>query len=203
MIENFPLALVLDVAMMVLLLITIIYAVRLTGYLKRFKNSRKELESVIANLSGHIEKAEKAVADLNEAVDISTYDLRDRIDRAAKMADELEMMTQTGDALANRLEELAVRNRKIIDGGEGDAADLMRQALKNEETYETRLEHVVKKVEKQEEVEVARPVFSIRDPEIERGETSFDEGFTLDDDDVLSEAERDLYNALRKKRGGN
>lgn len=205
MIENFSVGIVLDIMILVMLIATIIYAIRLTGYLKRFKNSRAELEGVIKELSVHVNKAEKAMADLSEAVDISDHDLKDRMNRANKMFDELEMVVQTGDALANRLESLAIRNRKIIEGGEGDAANLMRRTLENETPYETRLETIVKKVEYREEAEPARTVFSIRDPEIERGEPSGDDGFTMDDDDILSDAERDLYEALKnnkRTRGG-
>lgn len=201
MIENLSLGMMLDIVILVLLLATIIYAVRLTAYLKKFKDSRSDLEGVIKDLSVHVNKAEKAMADLNDAVDISSHDLKDRMNRANKMFDELEMVIQTGDALANRLESLAVRNRKIIEGGEGDVADLMRHNLQKLPSYETRLENIVKTVDAGEEPEsAARPVFSIRDPEIERGEPSLDAGFTMDDDDILSDAERDLYEALKNNK---
>jgi len=191
----------LDIMILVLLLATIIYAVRLTAYLKKFKDSRSDLEGVIKDLSVHVNKAEKAMADLNDAVDISSHDLKDRMNSANKMFDELEMVIQTGDALANRLESLAVRNRKIIEGGEGDVADLMRHNLQKLPSYETRLENIVKTVDAVEEPEgAARPVFSIRDPEIERGEPSLDAGFTMEDDDILSDAERDLYEALKNNK---
>tara|TARA_B100001750_G_C15511864_1_gene604233 strand:+ start:1650 stop:2273 length:624 start_codon:yes stop_codon:yes gene_type:complete len=201
MIENLSLGMMLDIVILVLLLATIIYAVRLTAYLKKFKDSRSDLEGVIKDLSVHVNKAEKAMADLNDAVDISSHDLKDRMNSANKMFDELEMVIQTGDALANRLESLAVRNRKIIEGGEGDVADLMRHNLQKLPSYETRLENIVKTVDAVEEPEgAARPVFSIRDPEIERGEPSLDAGFTMEDDDILSDAERDLYEALKNNK---
>ena len=201
MIENLSLGMMLDIMILVLLLATIIYAVRLTAYLKKFKDSRSDLEGVIKDLSVHVNKAEKAMADLNDAVDISSHDLKDRMNSANKMFDELEMVIQTGDALANRLESLAVRNRKIIEGGEGDVADLMRHNLQKLPSYETRLENIVKTVDAVEEPEgAARPVFSIRDPEIERGEPSLDAGFTMEDDDILSDAERDLYEALKNNK---
>ena len=201
MIENLSLGMMLDIVILVLLLATIIYAVRLTAYLKKFKDSRSDLEGVIKDLSVHVNKPEKAMADLNDAVDISSHDLKDRMNRANKMFDELEMVIQTGDALANRLETLAVRNRKIIEGGEGDVTDLMRHNLQKLPSYATRLENIVKTVDGGEEPEsAARPVFSIRDPEIERGEPSLDAGFTMDDDDILSDAERDLYEALKNNK---
>ena len=66
--ENLSLSLLLDGVIVVLLVATIIYALRLTKYLKKFKDSRADLEGIIKNLSDHIDKAEAAVHDLNEAV---------------------------------------------------------------------------------------------------------------------------------------
>lgn len=194
MMNGLPFGLMLDVMILVMLVVAIIYTVRLTGYLKRFKQSRTELEGTIKTLSKHINKADKALTDLNEAVEVSTYELKDRIDKAMKMADELDIVVQTGDALANRLEQLAVRNRKIIEGGEGDMADLMRKTL-----HEGEAEPEGKP--KRGNKAPSMPAFNIRDPEVERGDASEEDGFTLDDEDILSEAERDLYEKL-KSRGG-
>ena len=198
MIDSLPIGLILDIVIMVLLCATIAYVMRLTGYLKRFKESRSELENIIKNLSLHIDKADKAISGLNRAVDGTAEDLNNRMDRALKMFDELEMVVQTGDALANRLEDLAVRNRKIIDGGEGDAAELLRKTL-NKEVTNAKRSNLITKTDVSEDVR--RPVhssFAIRDPDMERGEPISEEGFTLEDDEFLSEAERDLYEVLKK-----
>ena len=42
-------------------------------------------------------------------------------------------------------------------------------------------------------------IFNIRDMDIERGDDSSDGFKPGDDDDILSDAERDLYNALKTK----
>jgi len=192
--ENISISFILDGVIVVLLIATIIYAARLSLYLKKFKDSRSELESVIKDLSVHIDKADKAVSILNRAVEETHTELETKMQTATSMFDDLDMVVKTGDSLANRLEELAVRNRRITQGGDSDLEDLVKKTKATD--YDERLETVIKKTK-------ASP-FSIRDPELEKGEMSDNGGFTLDDNEVLSEAERDLYEALQnkdKKRG--
>ena len=192
MAEYLTLSLFADILITILLIATIAYAVRLSGYLKKFKESRADLENIIKDLSTHITKAEKAVSGLNETVEMSGNDLQKRMDKANAMFDELDMVVQTGDRLANRLEELAIRNRRIIDGGDGDVDDLKRAA-----SYDDRVKKVVETIEREDEY-AHGSVFSIRDREAEEGGQA--DGFTLDDNEVLSEAERDLYNAMQAKQ---
>jgi exonuclease VII small subunit len=203
MIHNLTLSLMLDGLIVVLLIATIIYVARLSVYLKRFKDSRSELESIVKELSTHITKADKSISTLNETVEISSDDIQKQIDKAAAMADELDIIVQTGDALANRLEDLAVRNRRIMDGGDGDAEDLAKMTKKSISDYDQRLEKIVKKVKGRGDDVDSEPVssiFSIRDREIEDGNGDESHGFTLDDDEVLSDAERDLYKALQTRK---
>ena len=201
MTDNFVISFGLDIVIAILLIVAIIYAVRLTGYLKRFRDSRGELEQVIKQLSNQIQKADHATTGLNEAVDMSAHELTDRMDRARKMLDELELVIQSGDSLGKRLEDLAVRNRKIVEGGESDLADLIKQTqdrkhpASNEDLSETKKKKMVK-----EDTKPVMSAFSIRDPEMERGGGMSDEGFNLDDDEMLSEAERDLYKTLQTVR---
>ena len=120
------------------------------------------------------------------------------MNKANAMFDELDIVVQSGDSLANRLEELAIRNRRIMDGGDGDMADLAKMTKSDE--YDERLEKIVKTVQSQnDDNQPPQSPFSIRDPEMEKGEFN-ERGFTLDDNEVLSDAERDLYDALQKKK---
>jgi ABC-type transporter Mla subunit MlaD len=191
--EFVTLPILLDGIIALLLLATIAYVIRLTLYLKAFKDSRSELQTVVKTLSAHIDKADKAIHSLNQTVDDTAEDLKYRMDKANAMFDELDLVVQTGDALANRLEELAIRNRKIMDGGEGDLGDLLKQT--QNEDYDRRVKKVLNETEK------APSNFAIRDPEMEKGgKRQKIDGFTTDDDEVLSEAERDLYEALQKNK---
>jgi exonuclease VII small subunit len=201
MIHNLTLSLALDGLIVVLLIATIVYVARLSVYLKRFKDSRAELEGIVKELSDHITKADKSIKILNETVEISSDDIQRRMDKATAMLDELDMVVQTGDALANRLEDLAIRNRRIMNGGDGDAEDLEKVTKKTITDYDERLEKIVKKVKGSDDENHSVPsLFSIRDREIENGQSVANDGFTLDDDEVLSDAERDLYNAMQGRK---
>lgn len=202
MIESISLSLILDGIILVLLMATIIYAARLSLYLRRFRDSKSDLESLITDLSKHITKADDALRSLNNAVEVSGKDLQSRMDRANQMYDELEMVVQSGDTMASRLEALAVKNRKILEGGHSDLEELERAtSSKKGNDYDERLEGITRKVKEMDtSSSEPAPMFSIRDPEVERGETLDTSGFELQDDDVLSEAERDLYASLKKKK---
>jgi uncharacterized protein YhaN len=199
MIPELTLSLALDVLIIVLLIATIIYAARLSLHLKKFRNARAEMDDVVKDLSRQINKADKAVNGLNTTVTNSSEELQLKMDNAKAMFDELDMVVQSGDALANRLEELAVRNRKILDGEEGDLADLAK-SKKNRggDDYDLRVNKIIKSAEETEEPS-GNP-FSIRDYDVDRGDPSENSGLTLDDNDMLSDAERDLYNALQNKK---
>lgn len=205
MLQTLSLSLVLDSVILVLLFITIVYAAKLSLYLKRFRDSKSDLEAIITDLSRQITKADNAIKGLNATVRESEEDLQDRMNKARAMYDELEMIVQTGDSMATRLENLAVKNRKILEGGEGDLENLRKITSKTDSNYEDRVKGLVRQAEeaRQDGLTEGPPVspFSIRDPDVERGD-DVSSGFELSDDDgdVLSDAERDLYNALKGKK---
>jgi ABC-type transporter Mla subunit MlaD len=183
MIDTISLSLLSDAVIAVLLLATIAYTIRLTTYLANFKKSRKELETIVKELSTHIDKADKAVQTLHDTVDDCSADLERRMNQATNMFDELDIIVQTGDSLANRLETIATRSRRIVEGGHSDVDDLAEKTS------------ALSQSDKE-----AAGIFAIRDPEIEKGGIASSAGFTIDDDEVLSEAERDLYAAMQKTK---
>ena len=187
MIETLSLSLIFDGIIAILLLASIAYTMRLTIYLSNFKKSRKELEAIVKELSAHIDKADKAVQTLHDAVDDCSADLERRMNQATKMFDELDIIVQTGDSLANRLEDVATRSRKIVEGGNSDVDDLIDKTATSPSASK----------------EDSADIFAIRDPEIEKGGIASTAGFTMDGDDVLSETERDLYAALQKTKKQN
>lgn len=194
-----------DAALLVLLGATIVYAARLSLYLKNFKDNKAELQVVIKTLSDQISRADEAIKNLDMAVQDTSEDLKYRTDKAASMMDELELIVQSGDSMASRLEALAVKNRKILEGDASDLDELreMTSKINRDDEYQTRLENVIRDAKAQDKpvdhAEETVSIFNIRDMDLERGDEG-DNGFTLqDDDDVLSEAERDLYNTLKSK----
>ena len=204
MTETISMSLILDGVILILLVATIIYAARLSLYLKRFRDSKSDLESIITDLSKQINKADTAISTLHKTVGESGTDLQKRMDRASQMFDELELIVQTGDSMANRLESLAVKNRKILEGGQSDLDDLVRMTSTKKTDYDERLEEIAHRVnEIADEPSEPASIFAIRDPDVERGDgEGAVSGFELSDDDqdVLSEAERDLYETLKNKK---
>lgn len=201
MIENITLSLVLDGIILILLVATIIYTARLSLYLKKFKENRKELKKIIKELSSHIDKADKAIDGLHDVAADAGQDLQLRLNKANSMFDELDMVVQTGDALANRLEDLAIKNRKIIEGGESDLSDLAKATSYNSRV-KSRVKSLVNDIDAQDEnkKDSKLSAFSIRDPEMERGDNVGDGGILLDDNEVLSDAERDLYESIQQNK---
>lgn len=190
-----------DAAILILLIATIVYAARLSLYLKNFRDNKAELQTIINTLSTQITKADEAIKGLDMTVQDSSEDLKFRTNKASSMMDELEMIVESGNSMANRLEALAVKNRKILEGDTSDLDDLRRMTsnMDKDGEYKTRLENVVRDTKAASRAEPAASIFNIRDMDVERGDNN-DDGFTLsDDDDILSDAERDLYNALKTK----
>ncbi|MCB9996499.1 MAG: hypothetical protein H6869_08705 [Rhodospirillales bacterium] len=200
------LSLILDGVIILLLAGTIYYAWRLSTHIRVFRDSRKDMEKLLGDLAGHIERAEEAIEGLRAGARQSGRDLQAIINDAKGLSEELQIMSESGNSLAGRLEKLADRR----------GADPYRETPV---VFEHRPEPVRREPVKPEPVrkktaveELVDPLagFAIRDPEFDdlqdgmmneeglmRGDYEEDTGH---DDQFSSEAERDLYMALRGKR---
>ena len=181
-----PLSLVMDVVIAALLVVTIFYAIRLSKHLDDFRSNRSAMERLIRDLSSQITRAQEGVTHLDDAARASGQELRKLIDKATGLTDELEIMTESGNKLAERLDSLASRNRDIADNMTHSAAKL---------TYPgTRAASMAaEKPTRQKEPEEVptKSFFSIRDKDFNDGA----------EDDGLSQSERALAAALRRKKG--
>jgi ribosomal protein L16 Arg81 hydroxylase len=195
------LSLVFDFVLLVLLVATIAYAARLSLVLRRFKENRDILDRMIKDLNKNVNDAEQVITKLQNTADTSGRELQRVIDKAGNISDELSLMTEAGDNLANRLEKLADRK----GGGERDPFAGMKveepssRAKPASKAKSKRTDISEKQANKEAESFLER-VFAIRDPDIERGDNPLEGIDPLDsDDDFHSEAERDLLNALQGK----
>ena len=194
----------LDAVIVVLLLATIVMAARLSFFLKRLRDDKDEMRKLMKELSTHIGQADETVKTIVNASDRSIVDLENQMSSAKMLSGELELIIQSGNSLANRIEDLAIRTQSIRQGRPGDIDDLKSKLVRDiGEDYEDRLNNLVKNVENADVNRPQREVspFSIRDPEMERGEAP-ETGFTADDD-VLSDAERDLHEAIARRQNKN
>lgn len=178
---NFPF--LMDVSILVLLAATVFLAGKLTFSLRNFKESRFEMEGLVNRLTANIDKAERAVAGLQNAARNAGKELDEVISDARKMTDELKFMNETGNNLANRLEKLAEKNRELI----AKASEIPTPI-----TY--RPESTAQAMDRELEEELMSG-FAIHDREY--GE-SFDEEF--DQPGLQSQAERELFEALQSSK---
>lgn len=170
--------------MLALLGATIFYAHRLSASLNNFRETRREFDKVMTELSRNIDDAERSITSLKAATRDTGQGLQKTLNDARGTASDLEIIIRSGEKLAHRLETLADRNRRIAQGLEdpGEYTDDTAPAYSSQTAPA-------------EEPEIpARdraPAFLIRDRDVD------------DDSDpqsLQSQAERDLYNALQKNR---
>ncbi len=160
----------------VLLGATIVYAARLSKHLKTFRDSRKDFDRLVRDLSAQIAKADDAVAALKQTARDNGRNLQEKIDAAKALSDELQLMVESGDSIASRIERQAGRGDK--------QAKIPAPPAKP------------KKIPEKPE-----SAFAIRDTEFENGETEPDD--LGSDDGTQSRAERELYDAMRKHGRGS
>ncbi len=185
-----PLSLVMDILIIVLLAATIFYAVRLSRHLDVFRSNRSDMERLIRDLSSQITRAQEGITTLDEIAKESSDELRKLVDRATGLSDELQIITQSGNSLATRLEGLATKNRELSDQMGERAVNLV---------YPGGKPPVLTAERKPEPGSAPKSFFSIRDPDFR----SDDDDDMSDDDGLLTQSEKQLAAALRRKGKGD
>lgn len=107
-----------DAAMLGALAFTIYHGVRLSRQFDRLQADRKAFEQFVQSLNLASARAEAAIRSLREAAVESGDALQARIAQARALADEMDIMIQAGDSLANRLGTLAESARKAPGASE-------------------------------------------------------------------------------------
>ncbi|MCC7305736.1 MAG: hypothetical protein IT558_05695 [Alphaproteobacteria bacterium] len=113
---SFALGIILDLLVLGFLGVTIYYAVKLTNSLNAFRDTRAEFNAIMQQLTRNIHEATGAVENLKATSRQSGQELQNMINKSRMMADELHLMNETGDSLANRLEKIAEKARRIAQG---------------------------------------------------------------------------------------
>jgi len=179
------LSLILDIAVLTALIGTIYFALRLSTSLNNFRAHRNEMKSLIAELTKNINEAQSAIEGLKATSNIAADNLDDVLHDSRRMAEELKMINESSDSIANRLESLASQK--------GAAAPTNFDADEEEEFF---AEPQAANTDSQTVVEP--PSFFIQDREFDEDDAT-DHG----NETVVSEAEKELLQALqgRKKSG--
>lgn len=95
---------ILDLVVILLLIPTIIYAVILNRKLGALRRSRDELAKIVASFSDATMRAEAGIPKLKKAATEANQTLKERVDKAQTLRDDLAFMVQRAEELANRLE---------------------------------------------------------------------------------------------------
>ena len=183
------LSLGLDVLILICLVFTIYYALRLSRSLDNFRSYRKEFNRLIKELNKNIEKAGQAMDDMKFVSEHSGKQLQKTIEASKALADDLDLLGESGEKLAARLEKLMSKSRRIAQGLEDEPG-----AQEYDEQLYSNIEHLETGMKNARDDDHSQP-FSIQDRDFE------DESAGADiPEDLQSQAERELFLALQKNR---
>lgn len=96
-----PFALILDISLAFLLVVTILYAIVLNKRLGTLRSDRKELEALAASFGDATKRAGDSIGRLKTAGDA----LNEQLSRAETLRDDMVFLIDRGTATADRLEE--------------------------------------------------------------------------------------------------
>jgi cell division septum initiation protein DivIVA len=99
--------LILDCAVILMVAVGIFYALRLSRQLNDFKADKKALDDMVKSLDLAANKAEDAIKKMRQSALTTADDLNAKINKGRGIGDELILMIEAGDNLAERLQKLA------------------------------------------------------------------------------------------------
>jgi len=99
-----PIDLILDSLVAVLLVVTASYCFILDRRLKELRSGQDGMKEIIRALNQATEQAQSAIAHLKISGDAAGHDLRETVSKARALADELSLMLESGNNIADRLE---------------------------------------------------------------------------------------------------
>ncbi|MDP2696674.1 DUF6468 domain-containing protein [Thalassospira sp.] len=207
----------LDLLMIVLLIATIIYAVILNRRLGAFRRNREDMEQFLAAFNAATERAESSIRGLKEMAGQTGDRLREDIERASALNEDLSFMIDRGESIAGRLEKAAAgvnASRKGSDKADGlGAMSSLKPSRADDKDIiddrvgiETRAEELAARMVRDAEMQTGRSgLGSARSPTGPVSPVGSGYGNVAieddeDEDSGRSDAERELLAALRSVR---
>lgn len=186
-----------DVVILGLLGGTIFFSYRLSRSLNNFRKYRQEMNALITELNKAIKRSEQAIDNMKGSAMQSGGQLQEKISDAAKLHDELELITEMAEGVARRLEAAQTQGERRQGAGVSaprDNASAGRSAPEGK-----------RKSREADDI----PSFFIQDRDYDLSDDEKDEASHFDDDgsedvdvpaNLQSKAERELYKALQKNK---
>lgn len=110
------LSLLINMTVAALLLAVIVYCSKLNRSIKLLQDSKSEMAKLFAEFDASIETARESVRSLKEATSKSEELLREKLDTANSIADDLAFMIERGNKTADQLETGLKGGRSAIHG---------------------------------------------------------------------------------------
>ena len=107
------LELIINLAIIALLIPTIIYAYKLNKNLSLLRQNQSSLSQLISSLNEATYKAENSIPKLKSVTEHSSEGLKEVIDSAKNLKDDLTFINERADNLADRLENVISAGREI------------------------------------------------------------------------------------------
>ena len=104
---------ILELALVILLAATLFHAVRLERALGVLKRDRVQLQELIAGFNASTHQAELGIERLRSAADGAGQQIAGRLDSALSLKDDLTLLIDRGDRLADRLDVLVRAGRPL------------------------------------------------------------------------------------------
>ena len=106
----------LEIALVVLLAVTLFHAVRLERALGVLKRDRVTLEELVSAFNSSTAAAEQGIDRLRHAADGAGHQLARQIDSAGGVKDDLQFLTERGNRLADQLDHLVRAAKPLVRG---------------------------------------------------------------------------------------
>lgn len=105
---------ILEIVLMALLTATLFHAVRLERALGVLKRDRAVLEELVIGFNASTRQAEAGIDRLRAAADGAGRQIARQIETAAALKDDLTLLSQRGESLADRLEQRVRSARPLL-----------------------------------------------------------------------------------------
>lgn len=181
--ESFSLSVIMDFVLLGILCLAIYYMMRVTRALSAFRSNRQDFLRLMGELSNNIDKAQATIETMKNTGRGEGAYLQEQIDQARLAADELQLINETGNNLAKRLETLAEKNSQLA---QGKKKPVNGNNVRNKDEF---FIHDREYNDAEENIPANTPDWAMDEAGVPEG--------------LQSKAEKELFQALQRNRNSN